>query len=413
MRQFICLLVVISCSYTFPVVESQAKSAAKSMTKLVLWHSYRAEEKRALEKVVKLFHKKQNQIRVKVLAIPYDAYADKINAAIPIGHGPDVFIFAHDRIGDWAKNKILEPITFWVNGPLLARFYPKTVRALAYNNALYGLPMAFKSVALFYNKKMVQKPPTTTKELLALAKKLTDRKKNIYGLAYEATNFYFHAPWFHGFGARVFLKGKQGRASLGISSEAAVKALTFARDLMRKHKVLPAEPTSHLISSLFNQGKAAIVLNGPWFRGEISPKIQYGVAPLPKVSATGKTASPFLTSEAILLSRKSKNKRAAFTLMKFLTSKTSAMLRMKIGKQTVANHVVYKSAEAKKDPVLMAFHAQMQKAIPMSNSPKMRMVWTPMLHAMGKVFRGQATVKAALTKAYTEIANKIFPKKKK
>jgi arabinogalactan oligomer/maltooligosaccharide transport system substrate-binding protein len=257
--------------------------------------------------------------------------------------------------------------------------------------------MAYKSLALFYNKALVKTPPKTTKELLALAKKLTVRKKNQYGLAYQATDFYYHAPWFHGFGARVF-KGK----TLTIASKASAQALAFARDLKVVHKLLPAEPTSHLITSLFNQGKAAVVINGPWFRGEIDKKVNYGVAPLPIVSQTKQPAAPFLTSEAVLLSRYSKHKRKAFEVMTYLTSKASALIRMNVGQQPVANVACYQTAKAKKDVVLQAFYKQMKQAIPMPNTPEMRVIWTPILNALGKTFRQQATPAKALAAAHRE-----------
>ena len=36
------------------------------------------------------------------------APADKLAVAVPRGNGPDLFIFAHDRLGDWATSGLLE-----------------------------------------------------------------------------------------------------------------------------------------------------------------------------------------------------------------------------------------------------------------------------------------------------------------
>ena len=38
-------------------------------------------------------------VQIETLAVPYQAFADRITAAVPRGKGPDLFIFAHDRIG--------------------------------------------------------------------------------------------------------------------------------------------------------------------------------------------------------------------------------------------------------------------------------------------------------------------------
>src|SRR5512132_971955 len=47
-------------------------------TDLTVWHAYRGDEKAAFEKVVGQFNAKQKDVAVKTLAVPYDAYADKI-----------------------------------------------------------------------------------------------------------------------------------------------------------------------------------------------------------------------------------------------------------------------------------------------------------------------------------------------
>ena len=62
-------------------------------------------EKAAFEKVIGLFEKSPGAkgMKVSTLAIPYDAYADKISAAVPRGKGPDLFIYAQDRLGGWIE----------------------------------------------------------------------------------------------------------------------------------------------------------------------------------------------------------------------------------------------------------------------------------------------------------------------
>jgi arabinogalactan oligomer/maltooligosaccharide transport system substrate-binding protein len=93
-----------------------AAPAAQSATELVVWHAYRGDEKAAFEKVVGMYNAKQKDVAVKTLAVPYDAYADKITASVPRGKGPDVFIFAQDRLGGWVEaGQTIEPIDFFVD----------------------------------------------------------------------------------------------------------------------------------------------------------------------------------------------------------------------------------------------------------------------------------------------------------
>ncbi len=372
-------------------------TAAESVAEagdVVVWHAYRGQERAALEKVVKQFS--APGVTIKLLPIPYDAYADKITAAIPRGKGPDLFIFAQDRLGDWAEAEVVEPVDFWLTDELRAAFVPKTLEALTWDDAVYGLPMAFKTTALFYVKRKIKKAPTSTDALIKAAKKHT--KKGSYGLAYPNADFYYHAAWLHGFGGRVF--DKNGRPQL--ASKEAVAAMQFAQDLAHNQGILPEEMTTTLTTSLFNRGKAAFVISGPWFVGEIDKKVKYGVAPLPTLP-NGKPAQPFLSVEGVMLSAKSKNKKEAFVVAQHLVSAKSGRIMALEGGQPTAQASVYKDAKVKKHPHLSVFRAQLDNSVPMPNSPAMRKVWTPIDRAMKRAIRSKEDAKTALSAAQAEV----------
>ena len=107
------------------VVAFSAAPVALAATDLVVWHAYRGDEKAAFEKVVGMYNAKQKDVVVKTLAVPYDAYADKITASVPRGKGPDVFIFAQDRLGGWVEaGQTIEPIDFFVDEKVTSQFVP-------------------------------------------------------------------------------------------------------------------------------------------------------------------------------------------------------------------------------------------------------------------------------------------------
>src|ERR1044071_9051995 len=102
---------------------------AAAQKEVVVWHGYRGDEKAAFEKVVANFNQSAagKGIKVTTLAVPYDAFADKITAAVPRGKGPDVFIFAQDRLGGWvAAGNTIEPIDFFLDAPTRGRFLNTT-----------------------------------------------------------------------------------------------------------------------------------------------------------------------------------------------------------------------------------------------------------------------------------------------
>jgi arabinogalactan oligomer/maltooligosaccharide transport system substrate-binding protein len=206
-----------------------------------------------------------------------------------------------------------------------------------------------------------------------------------------------------GFGARVF--APDGKPVL--DSPQAVQALTFAQDLARKQGIMPQEVTSTLVTTLFNQGKAAMVINGPWFMGEIDPKVKFGVALLPVISPVDKPAAPFLTAEGIIMSAKAGDKKAAFEVMRHLTSVEAGKIMATVGRQTAARKEVYEDAAVAKDPLLAAFREQLKVSVPMPNTPAMRMVWSPATTAMNKAINGGGDPAAALKTAQDEVAKLV------
>jgi arabinogalactan oligomer / maltooligosaccharide transport system substrate-binding protein len=398
------------CLGVLAVFSSTARAAEPK--EIVLWHGYRAEEKTALEKLVGQFNaaNASKGIKVTTLAVPYDAYADKISATVPRGKGPDVFIFAQDRLGGWIESGNVEPIDFYLDDALRKRFIPSTLEAMTYRGTTYGLPLNYKSITLIYNKKLVSTPPKTSGELVAMAKKLTDKKAGRFGLAYAYGDFYYHAALMNGFGGGVFGPA----AAPTLNSPENLKSVELLLKWMDKDGILPAEPTSALIISLFNEGKAGMVFSGPWLLGEISKDIDYGLAPLPKLDeAGGKPMRPWTTVEGVYVSAKSANKDAAFELAQFLTSDASAKTLALEGRQSPANQTIYSDAKVSADPRLKAFREQVETAVPMPNIPEMSMVWSPATSAMGSILKKTATPKAALDAAQKSVVKDVANLRKK
>ena len=374
-------------------------SAPAPAAELTLWHAYRGAEKAAIEKVAKLYEEKQaaKGVKVNTLAIPYDAYADKISAAVPRGKGPDLFIYAQDRLGGWIEaGKTVEPIDFFLDARTKDQFLPGMLDAMTYKGSVYGLPLNYKSITLIYNKALVKVPPKTSTELVKIAKARTQADSGRYGLAYWYTNFYFHAALANAFGARVF----DADGKLAINSKESVNAINQMMKWYKQDGILPPEPSEALIASLFNEGKAAMVFNGPWFIGEISPKIDFGLAMLPVIDEAGKKPMrPWLTIEGAYISAASKQKDLAYDFAKYLASEEVGLIMALEGRQLHTNKAIYADKRVSGDRVLKAFHDQLTNAEPMPNRAEMTMVWSPATTAMNKVTKGNATPEAAIKEA--------------
>jgi arabinogalactan oligomer / maltooligosaccharide transport system substrate-binding protein len=403
------LIRIAGAALAVPLLASSVALAQQAQ--LTVWHAYRGAEKAAFEKSIAAFNEKNGKgLTAKALAVPYDAYADKISAAVPRGTGPDVFIFAQDRLGGWIEaGNIVEPVDFFVDDKIKARFLPTMMDAVTYRSQSFGLPFNYKSVAMIYNKAKVTAPPKTMKELVEWAKKNTDASTGTYGWAYAYSDFYYHSAVMNAMGGGVFkVDGGATITNPTVNSPANVKSVELVMKWFKDEKLLPAEPSSALITSLFNEGKTSIVFSGPWFLGEVDKGVDVGIAPLPTLEeAGGAPLKPWMTIEGLYISSQSKNKDGAWALIDFLTSDEVAKTMAVEGRQQPTNKNVYALPEIANDPILAGFRKQAEVAVPMPNVAVMSLMWSPATTAMNKIVKGSATPQQALDEAQQTLSADI------
>ncbi len=364
---------------------------------ITLWHAYRAKERKSLEILAKEYEKKE-KIKVNLLAIPYDAFSKKLTASIPRMQGPDVFIFANDKIGSFAKSGLIESLNFYFNNEkvrFLDMMFKTTINAMVYENKIYAIPLAFKVPVLFYNKKFIKTPPKTFDELIEISKKHMAKDKKIFGLGYENTNFFFHSMFYFAFGGKLFNNKKE----VLIYTKEAKESIEYAKYLAIETKIMPQEITSAVLTTLFNKNQLLFVINGPWFLAEIDKSIDYGIAPIPDIKENLK-AKPYMSNEGIFLNKYSKNKDEAIKFMKFVASLEGGRIRLVKGEQSVSVKQVYNNNEA-----LKAFEIQAESSQPISNSPTMNYFWAAMAQTLKQVIEQKQKTDIVLKKAKKKIEN--------
>ncbi len=346
---------------------------------LKLWHAYRGAEEDALKTAVARFSL-EFKIDVELLAVPYDTLSSKLTTSIPHGVGPDVFIFAHERLSLFHRMTMVSPSTEHID---TSRYLSTGIEALRIDGQTYGYPLSLKALALFVNTNRVQSPTSTTDELFPVLKSLSNRETQTFGLAYEAGDFYFHAPFLFGFGGQLF--SAEGRAQF--DTPALTESLRFVRGLSDLG-FIPEEPSGALVKALFNEGRAAMVISGPWFVGEIDSSIDYEIRPLPVVSSTHKAMTPFLGVEAAFVSSRSENQSMAQMLARSLSLGQSAVDFAKVGRQIPADRLAYDIAEISDDRQLATFRKIAEQSVPTPNTLEMGRVWEPMKLALRAVLQG-------------------------
>jgi len=364
---------------------------------IVVWHSYQGAARMAFEKVVDAFRTKDGWTATPV-AVPADTLPARIALLVPKGEGPDVFLHTQERLGGWAQaGGILEPLL--PDDRIRSRFLPGTLAALSFQGKLYGLPLEFRVITLIYNHNLLPDAPLSSREMVAQARRLTSPELGKFGLATWYTDPYYHAALLNAFGGSLF--GPDGRPM--VSSPANVQSVQLLKGWLRQG-FLPS-PSTTLITSLFNEGKLAMVIAGPSFVEKIAPSISFALGPLPTVEeAGGKPMRPWITVQGVHIAATSRHKDVAARLVRYLTDLPAARTLAVDGRLLPAHEAVYRDPQISGDPVLQGFRKQLDTAVPMPNVPGMSRIWGPLARALDAVAERRASPQQALDQAQAELA---------
>lgn len=347
-----------------------------------LWHAYSKAEKEALLTSVAAFEQTHPGTTVETLALPHDAYAAKLAAAIPRGQGPDLFIDSHERLGDFRRKMLVAPVgdAFSPEG-----LTPAIISAVELDGQIWGVPLAQKSLVLFVNSDLVERTPATLEGIVALSATLPP---DVVGLAYDAMSVYAHAPLLHAFGGQLL--GPED--SFGMVGPEAEGSVEFALAMLDAG-VVPHDADGALVANLLRSGKAAFAISGPWL-SDIPDDLNYRVELLPTVAATGLPLRPFVTVESAMLSPDGAKRPQVRALARYLASAEAARLRQRVaGAPSVRTDVEAGTAN------MRAFAAQAHAGVIMPTSAAMRATWEPAKQALRKTLRGQSPISEALEEA--------------
>jgi arabinogalactan oligomer/maltooligosaccharide transport system permease protein len=376
-RPAIALLAVLLWLLLAPV--------ARAEQPVRLWHAYRGAEQQALEEILESFAGE-----VELLAVPYDAFASKLESSIPLGEGPDLYIDAHERLGDYVARGIVAPLPAELAASLTPAHYVETsIIAVSVDGRPYALPLSQKCLALYVNTALVAEPPTTLEAIAALADDLPD---GTFALAYEGGRLaYAHAALLAAFGGALLDVENDDYAFEG---PAAVRSLEVVVDLVARG-VVPEDADGALVTNLFKSGQAATAISGPWLAAALGDSVNYRVMLLPIVEETGLRMRPLLTVEAVMLSPEGAQNEDALRLLEHLASPDAAALRARVARTVTARNDV----AVPDDPLVQAFAEQAALADPTPSTAAMRAVWVPADRAIRKTVRGDVEAEEALSEA--------------
>lgn len=341
---------------------------AKAQTvEIEYWQYFFKERVAAVDALIKTFEAANPGIKVKHTHFPYAQYQTKVAAAVPAGEGPDVVQLYYGWLEEYRKAKLLAPLPKELFDPAAVErdFFP-IVKAMKADGAYWGLPTAVRSMAMFYNKKLMSeagldpsKPPTTLDELIAQAGKIVKRDAagNLLTAGYTIGPVGQDHHWWREVLVRQF--GGQpysddGR-KIAYDQKGGAAGLQFYADIATKHKLTTYGFMDETQAS-FRAGRAGFHIDGSFrigtFRGV--PNLDWAVAELPSHNGVKSNFASYWVNG--VSSKASGAKRdAAMKFLKHLTSDDAMQLWLKTTGELPAKPSVALSAANKSDPIYGPF----------------------------------------------------------
>lgn len=282
----------LALALTFTGCSSAPEETGSGPTTISFWNSFTADDRPAVEELVKRYNASQSDVIVELNIMPGDVMGQKLLPAFQSGTGPTIVALDPAQVAGFADKKIIQPVDDLYNDGLLD---PTTLPAAqiagtTWDGARYGVPMSAATAMLYYNRELlaeagITEPAGTFEELAEQAVTLTKYTEgqdttNQYGFVvadHAAVPVWASFLWSWGGG----VVAEDGASSLFGSTE-SIAAAEYWVDLITEKHISPVGLSGVDAGAIFQAGRAAFIIEGPWASaGYREAGIDFGVTTVP------------------------------------------------------------------------------------------------------------------------------------
>ncbi|WP_255169870.1 sugar ABC transporter substrate-binding protein [Natrononativus amylolyticus] len=324
---------------------------------------------------------------------------DQTTAAIPAGDGAELFMWAHDWIGEYYENGFLsdQSDTLSIDPE---EYFGENADSARYDGATLGLPFAAETVSLIYNEDYVDEVPDTFEEVLEIADEHHDPDAGTYGFAWPMDAYHVSAMPY-GFGGYYY---DDDSGELGLTEDGTVEGFEYIIDNVWEY--MAQDPDGEAQQSVFLEGNSPFIVSGPWLLGDLD--FDYGVAPWP--DADGNTPSPFtgvqLFYYTAAMDDDEERAEAAVAFTEWYTTNTSIITQMAEEHGYIPVHNAFADDGEEQDELsaeLQGFSAAVDQGQPMATAPEFGDVWEPLEDEWLEALNGNKSVADAMADAENQI----------
>lgn len=323
-----------------------------------------------------------------------DDVTEKFQEEAAAGGGPDIFIWAHDRIGDWAQNNLLAEVSPSqdVFNSIPHQYWTST----QYDGKTYGYPLSVEGSTLIVNNQLVTGNTIDLNEAGAFF------EQGYHSFIWDYNNTYFTYGWLNAKGGYAFKQTSTGYdvTDTGVDHEGFIVQGDLIRQLIEQN-VMPESVDYGVMDAAFKVGEAAMIINGPWsYSGYSQEGIDYSVRAF---RINGHTPRMFTGVLSATINANSTSKSDAETFIQdYLMTEAGIGVVDEDRNVGIPANLGYLATRSDDDK-LLGLATVMLEGEPMPNVPEMGAFWSNMGPALTSISQGKKTAREAFAEAKQNI----------
>lgn len=360
--------------------DTSSGSSGDDPVTLVVWESLEGRSE-FIKQAGEAFTAKNPNVSIEYKNVELGDALAQIALDGPGGIGPDVFAAPSNVIGDLVTGGHILPIAD--EAALGSQLLSSAVQNVTYDDAMYAVPVTVDTYALFYNKALVQEPPTTWDDVISFSKDFNAANPGKYGFVmqpaiYYAAPFAFSAP-----DNLVFGPDGTDPATPNTDTPATAAGLDELVQLREILDVPAADLDAASVDSLFEGGQAAMEITGSWNIPVFDAAgLDYGVTTLPARAGSETPAGSLSNSRAMFVSAYSEHPDEAQQFAAYLASPEMLELAYDITGSIPSAEIAIDNEKT------LGLVEQGKYAFPTPSIPEMTMFWQAMDAAVANIWNG-------------------------
>lgn len=266
------------------------------------------EIREADQTVITQFEADNPGVTVNAEPVPWGTCQDKSKTLAAAGEAPALAYMGSRELALLAQNDLILPVE--LSAEQQATYQPGVLATVTQRGQFWGIPHAFSTKALYMNCDVIEAAgqecvaPTTWDDMYNLAAAVTEASgsEGVAGIGLAAKDFDNTMHQFLNYlysNGGVVIDPDTGENML--DSDITRETLEFYGKLATVSQEGPTAWERDGMKDLFNDGKIAMYINGPWGRGQHNEEINQIVVPVPH-GPNGQSGTILITDSVAVFS---------------------------------------------------------------------------------------------------------------